>query len=132
MKKLIDSAIKASQNAYAPYSKYRVGAAILMKDGNIITGVNVENASYGLTNCAERSALFSAISQGYKKEDIEAMSIIAGEEVIGAPCGACRQVMYELVPKEAKLYLSNLKGEYEVSSTEKLLPGAFGPEDLDV
>lgn len=132
MKDLIKKAIEASEKSYSPYSKYPVGAAILMKDGNVITGVNVENASYGLTNCAERTALFTAVTQGYKKEDIVAMSIAAGQEEIGAPCGACRQVINELVPKKAPLFLTNLKGEFKESTIEDLLPFSFGPEDLDV
>lgn len=132
MKKLIEAAIEASKNSYSPYSKYPVGAAIEMKDGTVVTGVNVENASFGLTNCAERTALFTARTLGYKKEDIVAMSIAAGQEEIGAPCGACRQVINELVPKNAPLYLTNLKGKFQESTIEELLPFSFGPEDLDV
>lgn len=131
MNKLIKSAIEASKNAYAPYSNYQVGAAILMKDGKIITGVNVENASYGLTNCAERTALFTAIAEGYTKDDIKEMAIVAGEQTIGTPCGACRQVMSELVPKDAVLYLSNNKGKHIESNMVELLPMAFSSEDLD-
>ncbi len=130
--KLVKAAIEASKNSYSPYSNYPVGAAIEMNDGTIITGVNVENASFGLTNCAERTALFTAKTLGYKKEDIKAMSIAAGQEEIGAPCGACRQVINELVPKSAPLYLSNLKGKVKESSIKELLPFSFGPEDLDV
>lgn len=132
MNKLMKAAIAATKNSYSPYSKYPVGAAIEMTDGKIITGVNVENASFGLTNCAERTALFTAVSMGYKKEDIVAMSIAAGENEIGAPCGACRQVINELVPKKATLYLTNLHGKHMESTIEKLLPFSFGPEDLDV
>lgn len=132
MNNLVNAAIEASKNSYSPYSKYPVGAAIEMKDGTIVTGVNVENASYGLTNCAERTALFTAVTMGYKKEDIVAMSIAAGDEEIGAPCGACRQVINELVPKEAPLYLTNLRGRFIESTIKELLPFSFGPEDLDV
>ncbi len=132
MNKLIEAAIAVTKNSYSPYSNYPVGAAVELKDGTIITGVNVENASYGLTNCAERSALFAVVSQGYKKSDIVAMSIAAGEKEIGAPCGACRQVINELVPKKASLYLTNLHGKHFESTIEELLPFSFGPEDLDV
>ncbi len=132
MNKLVKAAIKASDNSYSPYSNYPVGAAIEMKDGTIVTGVNVENASFGLTNCAERTALFTARTLGYKKEDIVAMSIAGGKEEIGAPCGACRQVINELVPKKAPLYMASLSGKVQETTIEKLLPFSFGPEDLDV
>lgn len=132
MNKLVKMAIEVSKNSYSPYSKYPVGAAVEMHDGTIITGVNVENASFGLTNCAERTALFTAVSQGYKKSDIKAMSIVAGKEVIGAPCGACRQVINELVPKKAILYLGNHSGKVIEKTIDDLLPLSFGPEDLDV
>ncbi|NLB84741.1 MAG: cytidine deaminase [Acholeplasmataceae bacterium] len=126
MKQGIKEALKARENAYAPYSNFKVGAAILMKDGKYIYGANIENASFGLSNCAERSALFSALSQGYKKEDIKEFFVIANSKTAISPCGACRQVINELVPKEVKITLSNLDATAikETNSTE-LLPFAF-------
>lgn len=131
MKKLVEEAIKASKHAYAPYSNYHVGAAIQMKDGTIITGANIENASYGLTNCAERTALFYAYSQGYSKDDIIEMAVVAGEDKIGTPCGACRQVMSELVPMEAPIIMGTLNGKTKETNMKELLPFAFSSGDLD-
>ena len=109
--KQIEEAKKARQKAYVPYSHFKVGAAIELKDGTFVHGANIENASFGLSNCAERSALYSLISQGYQKEDIVSMTVIANDHGPVSPCGACRQVMHELLPKEAKIYLANTKGE---------------------
>ena len=111
MKKLLEAATNARENAYVPYSHFKVGAALLLKDGTIITGCNVENASYGLCNCAERTALFKAYSEGITKDDIVAMSISGDTEGPISPCGACRQVMSELLYKDTKVYLTNLKGD---------------------
>ena len=96
MNKVIEAATLARENSYAPYSKFRVGAALLLKNGEIIRGCNIENASYGLCNCAERTALFTAYAKGYRKDDIVAMSISGDTEGPISPCGACRQVMSEL------------------------------------
>ncbi|MBU1144166.1 MAG: cytidine deaminase [Firmicutes bacterium] len=123
--KNIDEALIARSKAYTPYSNFKVGAAILLKDGTYIHGANVENASFGLSNCAERSALFSLYSQGYKKEDIVSMTIIANDHTPVSPCGACRQVMHELMPKNTKIYLANTKGDIKETSTDELLPYAF-------
>ncbi len=123
--KHIEQAKIARQKAYVPYSKFKVGAAILLKDGTYIHGANIENASYPLSNCAERSALFSLISQGYKTEDIINMTIIADTEHPISPCGACRQVMHELLPKGTPIYLVNLKEELKVTNPDDLLPYAF-------
>ncbi|XMB66484.1 cytidine deaminase [Mycoplasmatota bacterium zrk1] len=130
MNKLIEEAIVASKNAYTPYSKFNVGAAVELTNGKIITGVNVENASYGLTNCAERSALFSVYSLGYKQGDIKAMAVVADTEGPCSPCGACRQVMNELLPKSCEIYLSNFKGDIKRTTINELLPFSFGPDDL--
>ncbi len=120
---------KIAQNrAYAPYSRFKVGAAILLKDGTYIHGANIENGSYGLSNCAERSALFSLISQGYDTKDIVSITIIGNTKHPISPCGACRQVMYELLPKEAKVILTNAEGDIKEMSKEELLPYGF---DLD-
>ena len=127
---LLKEAQRAYANAYAPYSKFQVGAALLLKSGEIILGANVENASYGLTNCAERSALFTAYSKGYRREDIEAMAITANCERPVSPCGACRQVMSELMPKQARIILSNIAGDVKEVSLQDLLPYTFTSEDL--
>ncbi|PKK99365.1 MAG: cytidine deaminase [Tenericutes bacterium HGW-Tenericutes-2] len=123
--KNINEALLARSKAYTPYSNFKVGAAILLKDGTYIHGANVENASFGLSNCAERSALFSLYSQGYKKEDIVSITIIANDHTPVSPCGACRQVMHELMPKNTKVYLANTKGEIKETTTDELLPYAF-------
>ncbi|HKL95624.1 MAG TPA: cytidine deaminase [Haploplasma sp.] len=129
MKKNILEAKKAYEQTYSPYSKFGVGAAIELTNGKFIHGANIENASYGLSNCAERSALFSLYSQGYKKEDIVSITIIANDTQPISPCGACRQVMSELLPKGAKIILTNLEGEIKETSIEELLPYAFVLED---
>lgn len=123
--KQIEEAKKARQKAYVPYSHFKVGAAIELKDGTFVHGANIENASFGLSNCAERSALYSLISQGYQKEDIVSMTVIANDHGPVSPCGACRQVMHELLPKEAKIYLANTKGEMMETNKDELLPFAF-------
>lgn len=121
----IEEAKIARLKAYAPYSKFKVGAAIKLKNGTFIHGANVENASFGLSNCAERSALFSLISQGYDPKDIESITIIANDHQPVSPCGACRQVMHELLPENAKIYLANTKGEMKETNKDELLPYAF-------
>ena len=125
MKPNIQEALRARDKAYSAYSKFKVGAAIELKDGKIIHGANIENASFGLTSCAERNALFSLISQGYQKEDIVSITIIANDHGPVSPCGACRQVMHELMPKNTKIYLANTKGEIKETSPDELLPYAF-------
>ena len=130
MKKLLEAATNARENAYVPYSHFKVGAALLLKDGRIITGCNVENASYGLCNCAERTALFKAYSDGITKDDIVAMSISGDTDGPISPCGACRQVMSELLYKDTKVYLTNLKGDVKEMTVEELLPYSFSGSDL--
>lgn len=127
---LIAAAKEAYENAYTPYSKFNVGAALKLKDGNIIKGANVENASYGLTNCAERSALFTAYTEGYRREDIVAITIVANTDRPISPCGACRQVMSELMPQDADVILLSNKDEMISYKNEQLLPYSFTPEDL--
>ncbi|HHT39593.1 MAG: cytidine deaminase [Acholeplasmatales bacterium] len=127
---LIKEAIKAREKAYVPYSNFKVGAAILLKDGQVIHGANIENASYGLSNCAERSVLFSFYSQGYQKEDIKAMAVVGDTEEPISPCGACRQVMNELLPKETPIYLANLKGKQKKTLVTELLPYSFNKIEL--
>jgi len=128
--KLIDKAIEARENAYAPYSNFKVGAAILLKDGSYILGCNIENASYGLSNCAERTAIFKMISDGYKKDDVIAMAIVGSTKEPISPCGACRQVMNELLPKNCPIILANLDKKYIEYSNDSLLPYSFTEECL--
>ena len=119
---LLSAAVQASETAYAPYSKFRVGAALLGKNDVIYRGVNVENASYGLTVCAERSAVFNAISDGERQFDLIAVASPGGV----APCGACRQVLHEFAP-DIKIFLVDTSGEKPVTelSLNVLLPHAF-------
>ena len=126
---LIAEAFKAMENAYAPYSKYHVGAAVLTTDGTVFWGANIENASYGATNCAERSAVFAAYSRGYRKDTIEALAIVSDGERIAAPCGICRQVLSELLKSDTPIYLSNGHDEMTTNMTE-LLPMQFTMEDV--
>ena len=126
---LLKEAFKAMENAYAPYSNYHVGAAILTKDGKIFHGANIENASFGATNCAERSAVFAAYSEGYRKDTIDALAIVSDGPRIAAPCGICRQVLSELLTVETPIYLSNVKEELDTNMNE-LLPSSFGEEDV--
>ena len=122
---------KAYDNAYVPYSNFRVGAVLILKNGETISGSNVENASYGLTNCAERSALFAAYSKGLRKDDIKELVILANPvKGITSPCGACRQVITELMNMDATITLINLKKEYQILSVSELLPYAFTSGDL--
>lgn len=128
--KLIDKALEARENAYTPYSKFKVGAAILLKDNTYILGCNVENASYGLSNCAERTAMFKMISEGYRREDVVAMAIVGQSERPISPCGACRQVMTELLPEDCPVILANLNKDYREYKVCELLPYSFNEEDL--
>jgi cytidine deaminase len=122
---LIDEARKAREHAYAPYSGFLVGAALETNDGTIFHGCNVENASYGLCNCAERTALFSAMAAGYRPGQFKTLAVIGETDGPIAPCGACRQVMIELGSPRLEVVLSNLDGNVEVTSAAALLPGAF-------
>lgn len=126
---LLELAWKARENAYTPYSHFNVGACVLCKDGKTFMGANIENASYGATNCAERSAIFATYSNGYRKDDIEAIAIVAVDRFIAAPCGICRQVLCELLNHDTPIILSN--GEETVVKTiDELLPMSFTGEDL--
>jgi cytidine deaminase len=117
------SAMKVMKNAHAPYSKFRVGAAILLSNGKIFSGCNVENASYGMTNCAERTAIFSAVAQLGPKIDIQAVSVVNDQGVPCSPCGACRQVIYEFGP-DATIFFQGTDGPRQAHITE-LLPEGF-------
>lgn len=127
-KELIEKAIEASKLAYAPYSNFQVGAALQLKSGEIVMGCNVENASYGLTNCAERTALFTAIARGEKK--FTKLAIYVDRPAFTAPCGACRQVIHELAPN-VEIFLVNNRGEVKKTNMKELLPLSFGSEDLE-
>ena len=125
-REILDKAFSAMNNAYAPYY---VGACVKTKDGKYFIGANVENASYGLTNCAERNAIFQTYSQGYRKEDIEAIAIVSRGKTLATPCGACRQVLVELLNGNTPILLSN--GEEEmITNIEELLPMSFTSDDL--
>lgn len=127
--KLGSEARQASRRAYAPYSKFKVGAAILTKSGHIYAGCNVENASYGLCNCAERTAIFSAIGAGEKNPDLQCVLVYTPTAKATAPCGACRQVIYEFGPNARVISTCRTKDRQDHMIAD-LLPKAFGPADL--
>ena len=126
IQKLMDCAIKARENAYSPYSHFAVGAALLCEDGTLFEGCNIENASYGLTNCAERTAIFKAVSEGQIK--FKALAVVADTEGPCAPCGACRQVMAEF--KIPLIIMGNLMGNIKIVTIEELLPFSFSECDV--
>lgn len=131
-KELIDLARKAGKNAYAPYSHFKVGAALLAESGRVYTGCNVENASYGAANCAERTAFFKAVSEG--ERSFKAIAIVGASEEKNtaepcAPCGICRQVMREFCDADFRIILENKKDTVSYTLSE-LLPVSFGPENL--
>ncbi|GAA0341159.1 cytidine deaminase [Bacillus carboniphilus] len=128
-KNLITEAKKAMEKAYVPYSKFQVGAALLSDDGTVFHGCNIENAAYSMTNCAERTALFKAYSEGVTH--FKTLVVVADTKRPVPPCGACRQVISELCPKDMKIILTNLHGDITELSVEELLPGAFSPSDLN-
>jgi cytidine deaminase len=127
-KQLLEEAVKAREFAYVPYSKFQVGAALIAKDGKVFLGCNIENASYGMTNCAERTALFKAYSEGVTQFD--KLVVVADTDRPVPPCGACRQVISELCAPEMEVILTNLKGDIQRTLVKDLLPGAFSPKDL--
>ncbi|WP_396897338.1 cytidine deaminase [Neobacillus bataviensis] len=124
----MEEAKKARDKAYVPYSKFGVGAALLTTDGKVYHGCNIENAAYSMCNCAERTALFKAYSEGDR--DFNMMAVVADTDRPCSPCGACRQVISELCPSDMKVILTNLKGDVKELTVAELLPGAFSPEDL--
>lgn len=130
MNDLYDKAKQVLPHSYAKYSQFKVAAAIRLNDGSIITGVNVENASFGLTNCAERTALFTAYTQGYRKEDITEMVITTEKDYLISPCGACRQVMSELMTPETPVHMITSDGKVTTVKNKELLPLAFQESDL--
>lgn len=124
-RELVKKAMEARQNAYSPYSRFKVGAALLAGDGKVYTGVNIENASYGLTVCAERTAIFKAVSEGVRKINALAVACDTGAYDSAFPCGACRQVMAEFLDDEADIIISINTGEYKVYKLKELMPLAF-------
>ena len=122
---LVELARQAREQAYAPYSRFLVGAALLTRDGRHFLGCNVENASYGLCNCAERTALFSAIAAGCKPDDFSAIAVIADTPEPVTPCGSCRQVMAELCASDMPVLLANTSGATRQTTVEALLPDGF-------
>ncbi|HAT30003.1 MAG TPA: cytidine deaminase [Janthinobacterium sp.] len=127
---LIAEATAARLLAYTPYSNFKVGAALLCHDGRVFRGCNVENASYGLCNCAERTAFFSAFAHGCQPGDFAQLVVIGATDGPIAPCGACRQVILELGGKELPVLLTNLKGDIFETTASAQLPNGFGGADL--
>nr|WP_322790940.1 cytidine deaminase [Alicyclobacillus cycloheptanicus] len=127
----MEAAREARACAYVPYSRFAVGAALQLEDGRIITGANIENASYGLTNCAERTAVFRALMEnGGKPLKVRAIAVIADSDGPVAPCGACRQVLAEFCAPETPVWLGDLAGGVKPTTVEGLLPYAFGPGQM--
>ena len=133
-KELIAKAYEARKNSYAPYSDYQVGAALLCEDGSIYTGCNVENASYGATNCAERTAVFKAVSEGKRRLKAIAIAGGSGDNMgMAYPCGVCRQVLREFSePSQMLIIVAGKDFEYREFSLEELLPESFGPDFKDI
>lgn len=127
---LLDKAKQARALSYSPYSHFAVGAALECADGSVFCGANIENASFPLSMCAERNAFYHALMRGKKKEDFVSLAIVADTDEPCSPCGACRQVLWELFPLDAPIYLGNLKNEIKHVTAKELLPFAFNGEDL--
>lgn len=131
---LIAAAIEARRNSYSPYSHYQVGAALLVADGRIVTGCNIENAAYGPSNCAERTAFFKAVSDGLR--EFLAIAIVGSPEgealtQYAYPCGVCRQVMMEFCePESFQIIVAKSEADYRVMTLAELLPEGFGPANL--
>lgn len=130
MKDLYKEAKELLNHSHAVYSNFKVAAIIRMKNGELVKGVNVENASYGLTNCAERTALFNAYTKGYRKDDIKEILLTTEQNDFISPCGACRQVMRELMDDETPVHITNNKGDVKTVLNKELLPFAFTEKDL--
>ena len=128
MNNLLEEAIKIRENAYVPYSKFQVGAALLTKSGNVYTGCNIENAAYPVSCCAERVAIFKAISEG--ETEFVQMAVAADTERPVPPCGSCRQVMSEFFAPQMEIHLTNLNKDVKTFTMEKLLPFSFNNDDM--
>ena len=125
--KLVSMALDAMQHAYAPYSGYKVGAALLCKDGSDVCGANIENAAYGPSNCAERTAIFTAVFEG--KRDFAAIAVVGGKDGVASdyfpPCGVCRQVMLEFCEPDFKIYMGKQDGTYQEILLRDFMPYGF-------
>ncbi|MFE5319922.1 cytidine deaminase [Paenibacillus sp. NPDC056579] len=128
---LVALAKQAMQNAYVPYSRFQVGAALLDSSGKVHLGCNVENAAYSPTNCAERTALFRAVADGEAPQSFQALAVIGDTPLPITPCGVCRQVLVELCRPDMPVYLANTKGDIAETTVGALLPGAFTMNDLN-
>ena len=128
LEELIELAIENKKNSYSPYSKFRVSSVVLTKKGNIYKGVNIENAAYSVTICAERSALSSAISAGEKEIDT---IIITGDSDMTYPCGVCRQFMAEFLDNDSKIVIANSIEDYKIYGLKDILPYNFSKKDLE-
>ncbi|MFD0672063.1 cytidine deaminase [Cohnella sp. GCM10027633] len=131
IEQLLAAAQTARERAYVPYSGFKVGAALLDDEDRIHYGCNVENAAYGPTNCAERTALFRAVADGKRPGQFKAMAVIGETADPISPCGVCRQVIAELCGPDMPVVLGNLQGQYRVTTISELLPGAFTSSDLN-
>ncbi|MEQ4483855.1 cytidine deaminase [Cohnella silvisoli] len=130
IEQLLEAAKSARNNAYIPYSGFAVGAVVLDSENRLHNGCNVENAAYGPTNCAERTALFRAIADGRKAGEFQAVAVIGDTAEPITPCGVCRQVLAELCEPNMPVILGNLQGAYQVTTVSELLPGAFSSREL--
>jgi cytidine deaminase len=131
VEQFMEAAKKARDYAYVPYSGFKVGAVVLDANGQLHHGCNVENAAYGPTNCAERTALFRAVADGCQPGTFQAVAVIGDTDHPITPCGVCRQVLAELCDPNMPVILSNLQGSYRVTTVSELLPGAFTSQDLN-
>jgi cytidine deaminase len=127
---LLELAKKAREQAYAPYSNFKVGSALLDRNGAVHLGCNIENAAYGPSNCAERTAVFRAIADGEPRRTFRAIAVVGDTEKPITPCGVCRQVLIELCAPDMPVIMGNLKGSMHIMTVSELLPGAFSEEDL--
>ena len=127
---LAEVAITAKASAYTPYSNFNVGAALLAKDGTVYTGCNIESAAYSPTCCAERTALFKAVSEGKRPNDFTAIAV-TGDSDYCYPCGVCRQLLFEFGGNDLEVIVANSGGDYRVHKMSELLPHGFGAKDLE-
>ncbi|MCY6959695.1 cytidine deaminase [Clostridium brassicae] len=127
-RELVRKALEIRERAYAPYSNFKVGAAVIMEDGKIYSGCNIENASYGATNCAERTAIFNAVTEGNRK--LKAIAIVGDTTTYTYPCGICRQVISEFCDEDTDIILVKNEKEYLTKKIDDILPGAFTKKDL--
>jgi len=126
---LINEAYKAQKKAYIPYSRFAVGACVLTSDGNYLHGCNIENAAYGSTMCAERNAIYHAYCCGYQKDDIVALAIVGDGPTMISPCGACRQVLSELISEDTPIILAS-RTDHMITTLKDLLPMTFSKESM--